>query len=156
MGRAGLYLAAAAVILTSSCSPPGRSGRSDGPVIKYMNLSAVYQHAFNTDPDALKLKKDRDSLMARMKKTGGRIENSPEEKQFLEELKHIKAREKKLKQKLYGEIDEAVKSVARRENADFVLNRGDAVIYARRSFDVTGLIIRELGGSTAKPQEKKR
>jgi len=47
------------------------------------------------------------------------------------------------KKKIYGKIKTAVSNVARRHDADFVLNTGEAVLYSRTAYDVTDDVIRE-------------
>lgn len=48
-----------------------------------------------------------------------------------------------VKNRIYGRIKTAISNVARRHNADFILNTGDAVLYSRTSYDVTDDVIRE-------------
>lgn len=47
------------------------------------------------------------------------------------------------KSRLLGKIKTAISNVARRHNADFILNTGDAVLYSRSSYDITDDVIRE-------------
>ena len=47
------------------------------------------------------------------------------------------------KSRLYGKIKTAISNVARRHDADFILNTGDAVLYSRSSYDITDDVIRE-------------
>ncbi|HPF04702.1 MAG TPA: OmpH family outer membrane protein [Spirochaetota bacterium] len=48
-----------------------------------------------------------------------------------------------IKKRLYEQIKTAISNVARRHNADFILNTGEAVLYSRSSYDVTDDVIRE-------------
>lgn len=48
-----------------------------------------------------------------------------------------------VKSRIYGKIKTAISNVARRQNADFILNTGDAVLYSRSSYDITDDVIRE-------------
>lgn len=47
------------------------------------------------------------------------------------------------KKRIYGRIKTAISHAAGRHNADFILNTGDAVLYARTSYDITDDVIRE-------------
>jgi Skp family chaperone for outer membrane proteins len=47
------------------------------------------------------------------------------------------------KNRIYSKIKTAVSNVARRHDADFILNTGDAVLYSRSSYDITDDVIRE-------------
>ncbi len=47
------------------------------------------------------------------------------------------------KRKIYSRIKTAISNVAARQNADFVLNTGDAVLYSRNSYDMTDDVIKE-------------
>jgi len=47
------------------------------------------------------------------------------------------------KNRIYGKIKTAISNVARRHDADFVLNTGDAVLYSRSTYDITDDVIRE-------------
>jgi len=47
------------------------------------------------------------------------------------------------KKRIYGRIKTAVSSVAKRHNADFIINTGDALLYSRSVYDLTGEVIRE-------------
>lgn len=47
------------------------------------------------------------------------------------------------RKKIYGRIKTAISNVATKQNADFVLNTGDAVLYSRNSYDITDDVIKE-------------
>ena len=122
------------------------------PVIRYMNLKAVYNFSLNRNRDALDVKKKLDEKIARMKEIEGDLdEPSTDHVALLDEyrtldaeLSALKGRSKYYKTKILGQIDRAVKNVAKNVKVDFIYNIGDELIYAKKEYDVTEEIMREI------------
>ena len=149
------YAAVMAILVLGasvSCSYLKKKVEPAPPVIRYMNLKAVYNFCLNRSRDALDVKKKLDEKLARMKEVQGDL-NEPatdhvallEEYRKLDaELSALKGRSKYYKTKILGQIDRAVKNVAKNLRADFVYNIGDELIYAKKENDVTEEIMREI------------
>ncbi|MFC1670786.1 OmpH family outer membrane protein, partial [Spirochaetota bacterium] len=65
-------------------------------------------------------------------------------KKYEKELIRINNIEIKIKTTLLNKINTAVKRVAKKIEADFILNLGDGVVFARKKYDLTEEIIREI------------
>jgi Skp family chaperone for outer membrane proteins len=150
--RPGTAIVALLVAASVSCSNFKKKEEPAPPVIRYMNLKAVYNFSLNRNRDALDVKKKLDEKLARMKEVQGDL-NEPatdhvallEEYRTLDaELSALKGRTRYYKTKLLGQIDRAVKNVAKSLKADFIYNIGDELIYAKKEYDVTEEIMREI------------
>ncbi len=150
--RYGTAMIALLLAASASCSNLRKKVDPAPPVIRYMNLKAVYSFSLNRSRDALDVKKKLDGKLARMKEVQGDL-NEPatdhvallEEYRTLDaELSALKGRSRYYKTKLLGQIDRAVKNVAKTLKADFIYNIGDELIFAKKEYDVTEEIMREI------------
>ncbi len=87
--------------------------QDDTYVIRYVDLARVYAYARKHDPESSGL-------------------NETEKKTL--DLN---------KSRIFGRIKTAVSNTARRYNADFVFNTGEAILYSKTSYDITDDVIRE-------------
>jgi len=98
------------------------------------------------------VKKKLDAKMTRMKEVERELDQPAtdhvalldEYRQLAVELSDLKGRSKYYKAKILSQIDRAVKNVAKTIKADFIYNLGDELIYAKKEYDVTEDIIREI------------
>ncbi len=151
-GLAILVLAATA----SSCSYFSRKDApSPPPVIRYMNLKAVYEFLLNRTRDALEVKKKSDAIADRMREIERERRERQEEKRehaalddeydrLRGDYDSLKKAMKGHKVKLLSRIDRAVRNVAKKKKIDFVHNIGDELLYARKEYDISDEIVREL------------
>lgn len=148
-GLAILLLAATA----SSCSYfSKKDAPPPPPVIRYMNLKAVYDFLLNRSRDALEVKKKSDAMSVRMREIERERREPNRDREALEEeyfrvkgeYDALKKAMKSHKVKLLSRIDRAVRNVAKKMKIDFIHNIGDELLYARKEFDVSEEIIREL------------
>ena len=133
------------VLLAVSCSKSVKDEK-DSYVIRYVNLSKVYDYAARNDTEAALLRKNQDYPGGiahepdEMAETG-LIDRDNNEKDSTALNRDDK--EKKAKSRIYGRIKKSISNVARRHNADFILNTGEAVIYSKPAYDITDDVIRE-------------
>lgn len=151
--RYSAAILAATFVVAASCSYfKKKDGPGPPPVIRYMNLKSVYHFVLNRNRDAVEVKKKLDAKMTRMKEVERKLEEPAtdhvalldEYRQLAVELSDLKGRSKYYKAKILSEIDRAVKNVAKSVKADFVYNLGDELLYAKKEYDVTEDVIREI------------
>jgi Skp family chaperone for outer membrane proteins len=151
--RYGAAILAAALAVAVSCSYfKKKDGPGPPPVIRYMNLKSVYNFVLNKNRDAVEVKKKLDAKLTRMKEVERELEQPAtdhvalldEYRQLAVDLSDLKGRSKYYKAKILSQIDRAVKNVAKTIKADFIYNLGDELVYAKKEYDVTEDIIREI------------
>lgn len=151
------YLAVSLLLIFSiSCATPNRQkSASDNEIqsIKYINIQAIFEFLSGKDSAALKLKIDKEeaekNLLALEEKllsdTGtARQKIASEYKDAKKKFSEIEKDEAKLKTKFLKQINTAVKIVSKELNADFILNLGDEVIFAKKKYDITEDVLREI------------
>jgi len=144
----------AGLMLASSCSYFEKKEPSDGRgvVIRYMNLKAVYTFVLNRNRDATEVKKQAEKKIARMKELDRALDEPgtdhvallDEYRQVRSEVEALRTKSRDYKAKLLNQINRAVKNVSAKIKADMILNIGDELIYAKKEYDVTEDIMREI------------
>lgn len=151
--RYSAVICAVALALLSSCSYLKKKDvPGPPPVIRYMNLKSTYDFVLNRNRDALGVKKKLDEKMARLKEIERNLDQPAtdhvalldEYRGLAAELAALKGKSKYYKGQILGLIDRAVKNVAARLNVDFIYNIGDELMYAKKEYDVTEDVIREV------------
>ena len=150
--KSGAALLALVTAALAACSDMKKTDQGLPPVIRYMNLKSVYNFVLNKNRDAVEVKKKMDAKMTRMKEVERELDEPAtdhvalldEYRTLVVELSDLKGRSKYYKTKILSQIDRAVKNVAKTVKADFVYNLGDELIYAKKEYDVTEDIIREI------------
>lgn len=122
--------------------------------MRYVNLRLVFEYAANNDLDAKKLdfeKKETLSIIEKLEKESVSTADETRRKILVQDIERYKAGMKKIntdqeyhKQKILGEINRVIGTVASRMQVDFVFNTGDALIYFNKDFDITEDVLREL------------
>ncbi len=121
--------------------------------IRYVNISSIFDYMINRDPDAAALKKRRDELLASIEDIRKELENTEgdEDKGLLGDLRgkqgallKLKSDEDYYKSRILNEIDGAIEVIAKRDDIDFVFNMGEGAVYARKEYDITERILREI------------
>ena len=137
----------------SSCSSYKRNDTElkNCSVIRYMNLNSIYQFMQTRDKEAKGIRLTKSRLEKQIKSAGNRLLQGKGNKQLIKtinayrkKLELVKNKENIIKKRLLISINVAVKRVAKRINADYILNIGDEVIYARKKYDITETILREI------------
>lgn len=149
---AGIAAAAMLAVCVSCSYFKKKDEAGPPPVIRYINLKAVYSYILNKNRDALDVKKKLDQKLARVKElerdldepSGDHVAMLDEYRQLASELAGLRGRSKYYKGMILTQIDRAVKNVAKRMKIDFIINIGDELIYAKREYDVTEDVIREI------------
>ena len=116
-----------------------------------MNLEAVVNYAKNSDKELVdKLNKKQKLLntitnieILLLKAHTNKKKLQLELKKIKKQLDKIVKYEVKTKKELLTKINISVQKIAKRINADFILNIGDEVIYAKKKYDITEDIIKE-------------
>ncbi len=136
----------------SSCSMFRKKASTEPPVIRTMNLEAVYGFVLNREGDAVQLKGKIQKLSEKVKELEQRLEaeegNRTVIKKELNEsraqLAELARKSAALRAKILERINRAVKGVSSRIKGDIVINYGEDIIYVRKEYDITEDVIREL------------
>jgi Skp family chaperone for outer membrane proteins len=136
----------------TACSSLKKNEQAPPPVIRYMSLKAVYNFSVNRNRDALDVKKKLDDKLSRIKEVERDLDEPSTDHVALlaeyrtldAELAALRGRSRYYKTKILGQIDRAVKNVAKSVRADFIYNIGDELVYAKKEYDVTEEIMREI------------
>ena len=131
----------------AACSAPvlTESG-SEGYIIRYVNMNAIYDYELSRSNEAVSLKYKRDDILKKIKslESAGSGSNERELGYYRSELEKLDESGTKLKAAIYARIKKAVESVAERYDVDFMLGTGEGVVYSRPVFDLTSEVIDEL------------
>ena len=152
MKKGSAIILAAAFAL--SCSSLGKDKKTDAslPVIRYINLRAVYGFMLNRDEKARQMNEKRDKLAAEIEENKSLILKDGADREALyrklnegrSRLQDLAEQEEAYKGKLLGRIQTAVRNVAESSGADFVFNLGDEVVYGKKKYDITEDVLREI------------
>lgn len=152
------YLFASILLIFTfiSCASPGKQklpSDSEIQTIKYINIQAVFEFLTGRDSSALKLKSDKEDAIKNLQileekllsdSSSSKQKLSAEYKDAKKKLAGLEKDEANLKIKLLKQINTSVKILAKDMNADFILNLGDEVIFAKKKYDITEDVIREI------------
>lgn len=150
--RYAAIMLAAALAFFPSCSYFKKKGEPVPPVIRCMNLKAVYNFVLNKNRDALDVKKKLDVKIERLKEIERELDNPAtdhvalldEYRAVSTEIRDLKGRSRYYKGKILTQIDRALKNLAKSMNVDFIYNVGDDLLFSKKEFDVTEDVLREI------------
>ena len=144
------------LIFSISCATPNRQKLpSDAEIqsIRYINIQAVFEFLSGRDTAALKLKIDKEEAIKNLQSYEEKLlsDSSSSKQKLASEYKTAKKKlsdfekeESNLKTKFLKQINTAVKILAKEMNADFILNLGDEVVFAKKKYDITEDVLREI------------
>ncbi|MBN1532190.1 MAG: OmpH family outer membrane protein [Spirochaetes bacterium] len=137
-----------------SCSLfPGRTRTPEAPpVIRYVNLKFIYDYFINQSNDARELAQRKAAAIEAIRKIEMQMKepnaNMPELMLNHQRQKYtyqvLEKQEEEHKQRISQRIQRALGDLAEDMGADYILNIGDEVIYAKKRYDVTEQVIREV------------
>ena len=136
-----------AVMAAAACStPPVTDTGSDGYIIRYININAVYEYAVSGSNEAVTLRNKRNDILKKIKSRESRATSGGDQEldHYRRELEKLELAEKKFKAAVFSRIKTAVESVAERHEVDFMLSTGEGVVYSRPVYDLTAEVISEL------------
>lgn len=119
---------------------------------RYVNLSAIFEYMIMNDEDAGKVKKLKEEILAKINSLNESVENdqiqmettSDKMRQYKSELAEIKKDEEHFKKKILDQIDRAIENIAKRTDIDFIFNIGEGAVYAKKEYDITADVLREI------------
>ncbi len=150
------FIVSLILIFSISCSTPNRQKLpSDAEIqsIRYINIQAVFEFLSGRDTAALKLKIDKEEAIKNLQSYEEKLlsDSSSSKQKLASEYKAAKKKlaefekeESNLKIKFLKQINTAVKILAKDMNADFILNLGDEVVFAKKKYDITEDVLREI------------
>ncbi len=120
---------AAALVLVPSCSYFKKKGEPVPPVIRYMNLKAVYNYVLSKNRDALDVKKALDVKIGRMKEIERELDNPAtdhvalldEYRAISAEVRSLKGKSRYYKGKILTQIDRAAEKPRQEHECRFHL-----------------------------------
>ena len=125
---------------------------ADNLIIRYVNLKVIYNYIINRDVEAKNILKSKKIIIQELRELEDKLLISKENiKELLHLVKTKRDDIKKIedeiiskKTEIYRKINMAVKKTARKLGIDYILNISNEVIYAKKKFDVTEDVLREL------------
>ncbi len=115
-----------------------KKDRKDEIHFRYINLKVVFDYFALKDKSIINNMNRRSELLKRLS-----LQNlsDPEKIKLHKQLNLITKKHVIFKKKSYNIINVALKSYARSDEIDFILNIGEQVVYANKKFDITDEII---------------
>ncbi|MBN1495738.1 MAG: OmpH family outer membrane protein [Spirochaetes bacterium] len=150
--RKRVIMLVAVLAILPSCSYFKKKGEPVPPVIRYINLKAVYNFVLNKNRDALDVKKKLDAKITRLKEIESGLDDPAtdhvalldEYRAVSTEIAELRGRSRYYKGKILAQIDRALKNLAQSMHVDFICNIGDDLLYAKKEFDITEDVLREI------------
>ncbi len=135
----------AVFIFAVSCTA-GKNINTGDYVIRYINLNSIYDYLYSNSNEAQEINRKTESLNKKIEEleSSGSSGSKTELVYYRGEIAKVREQEKKLKAEFYSRIKTAVSNVASENNADFILNSGEGVLYSRPAYDLTNDVIKEL------------
>jgi Skp family chaperone for outer membrane proteins len=122
--------------------------------LRYINLNIIFEYLSSNDTDARDLKKRREEILQKIDSISGQLESTKDEKnkydliekqkQYKLEFIKIKSDEELYKNKIYSRVDRALENIAKKSDIDFVFNIGEGAVYAKKEYDITEELLREI------------
>jgi Skp family chaperone for outer membrane proteins len=122
--------------------------------IRYININLIFEYISSNDLEAKDLKKHREDLLQKIDGISGQLDNTKDEKnkseliekqkQYKLESAKVKIDEELYKNKIYNRIDRALENIAKKSDIDFVFNIGEGAVYAKKEYDITEELLREI------------
>jgi Skp family chaperone for outer membrane proteins len=121
---------------------------------RYINLNIIFEYLSSNDTEAKDLKKRREEILQKIDSISGQLDGTKDEKnkydliekqkQYKLELIKIKSDEDLYKNKIYTRIDRSLENIAKKSDIDFVFNVGEGTVYAKKEYDITEELLREI------------
>jgi Skp family chaperone for outer membrane proteins len=121
---------------------------------RYVNLNIIFEYLSGNDSEAKDLKKRKEEILQKIDTVSGQLESIKDEKnkneiiekqkQYKLELAKIKSDEDLYKNKIYTRINRALENIAKKSDIDFVFNIGEGAVYAKKEYDITEEVLREI------------
>lgn len=142
-----------------SCSSIGEKNKDNASQtatdkFRYINLNIIFEYISGNDIEAKDLKKRREEIIQKIDSISGQLDSIKDEKyrnevlekqkEYKTELAGIKSDEERYKIKIYTRIDRALEGIAKKSDIDFVFNIGEGTVYAKKEYDITEDLIREI------------
>ena len=121
---------------------------------RYINLKIIFDYLITNDNEAKDTKRQREEILQKIDNISGQIDVQSDERvkkellekqrQYKTELVKIKNDEEIYKQKIYTNIDRALEQIAKKADIDFIFNIGEGAVYAKKEYDITEELLREI------------
>ncbi len=151
MAAVVLCAVACAIALVSCAAKPQVSEREVR--MRYVNLNLIFEYMVRSDPDAQKVRRQKEDLLGSAKKLEAELAAADESRRqaiakLLSEnrsgLEEVRAAEELQKQRLLGEINRVLEAVGTRMEIDYIFNLGDALVYGKKEYDITETVLNEI------------
>lgn len=121
---------------------------------RYVNLNIIFDYLSSNDYDGKSIKKRREDILQKINILTEQLSNLKDEKnkndllekqnQYKAELAKLKSDEDHYKNTILNRIDRALDNIAKRSDIDFVFNIGEGAVYAKKEYDITEEVLREV------------
>ena len=125
-----------------------------GPRFCYVNLNIIVEYMINNDPDAMEVKKRKEDIIQKIDSINKQLadiddkidrdEYIEKQKNYNMELAELKTDEEHYKNRILNQIDRALENIAKKSDIDFIFNIGEGAVYAKKEYDITEEVLREI------------
>jgi Skp family chaperone for outer membrane proteins len=122
--------------------------------LRYLNLNLIIEYMVNNDPVAKNLKKQKEDIIKLIDTSAGmqmsalndieKKELLDKQNQYRKDLADRKREEDAFKSKTLNSINLALENIAKNSDIDFVFNIGEGTVYAKKEYDITEEVLREI------------
>ncbi len=122
--------------------------------LRYINLNIIFEYLSGNDAEAKDIKRRREDILKKIDGISEQLDSVKDEKskndiiekqkQYKSELAKIRSDEESYKNKIYTRINSALETIARKSDIDFVFNIAEGAVYAKKEYDITEELLREI------------
>ncbi len=150
--KALLIILLGGTLLSCSLFTGSRNAPEAPPVIRYVNLKFIYDYFINKSRDAQEIARKKEKVIESIQSLERRMKD-PKEKTAEVELAHqrqkylyevLEKQESEHMQKISQRIKRVLNDLSENMEIDYIFNIGDEVIYAKKKYDITEQVIREV------------
>ncbi len=122
--------------------------------LRYINLSIIFEYLTLNDTDARNIKKQKEDIIQKIDAINIQLADTRDEAkrnefsviqiQYKLDLVNIKGEEERFKSKMLNMVDRALENLAKSSDIDFIFNIGEGTVYARKEYDITEEVLRDI------------
>ncbi|MFH0974933.1 MAG: OmpH family outer membrane protein [Spirochaetota bacterium] len=121
---------------------------------RFVNLDIIFNYMNNNDPDSRALNRRKEDIVHKLDDIANRLADAKDDvvkkdliekqKQFKQEFAKIKSDEEQFKSIMLNRVNTALGNIAKKSDIDFVFNIGEGAVYAKKEYDITEEVLREI------------
>jgi Skp family chaperone for outer membrane proteins len=121
---------------------------------RFVNLDIIFNYMSINDPDSRTLSRRKEDIVQKLEDIANNLTIAKDDvnkkdliekqKQFRQEFAKIKSDEEHYKGVVLNRINTALGNIAKKSDIDFVFNIGEGAVYAKKEYDITEEVLREI------------